>query len=141
MLTSRATRRVEIEHEPGNFATIRPLTWKEREAAKQEAMRIALAQFAGMDDTLESITRLFGRDERDAVESTDPLDGFYIAAVLHDGLEKLEGPLYESPGPLDDEMIDDLDHTTAEVIARHIITASQRSASEGEASGSATPGS
>lgn len=131
MLTANRTERIEIPHEPGEWADIRMLSWKQREEARQARMNAVLRSVQSMGgDTFRQLREMTADDEEAArKQNEDALQTYDMEAVLRNGLLRLS--YAETMGA---DVIDDLDGDTAEYIARAIIRFSSRAEEEGKGS-------
>lgn len=128
MLTSKQTKRVEIAHEPGEWAEIRMLSWKQREQAtlalEQKAIEQVKAMGASVIDLTRDVTpeeREKARKQREQVAILDPLERYDADTCLKFGLLRLS--YHDGKAS---EVIDDLDGKTAEFLAREIANFSER---------------
>ncbi len=124
MLTKGRTETVDFPHEPGESATIRMLSWKQLEEAKDATVQGAFKLFENLSPAaLEALTNAPERASRQTADTT------YDRAVIL--LRGVVGWSYEDP--VDEETLADLDDETAEFLEDAILGLSRRTEAEGEA--------
>jgi len=123
-LTKGRTETVDFPHEPGESATIRMLSWKQLEDAKDATVASAFKLFENLSpQALEAITNAPERPGREAAEAK-----YDRATLLEAGVVT-----WSYQDPVDAETIADLDDVTAELLEQEILALSRRTEAEGEA--------
>lgn len=134
MLTSRITQTIDHPDEPGVSFTLRKLSYAQVEAAADAKRDKLLSVMRSLDGVTlpESTSEQRAEQQRQA---DNPELKYDRATVLRHGITAWT---YDAPcTPLN---IADLDESTASWLFAAIIVHSVRSAEEGEASASASPG-
>lgn len=116
------TKKVESPHEPGEYAVIRQLSWRQREEASDVQTDKALRR---MKNVGPELLREFQRAGERPDPNADPANTYDRATVLQSGL--VSWSYSEEPKP---EEIDGLDEATADWLFREIIAFSGPPAEE-----------
>ena len=131
-LASKLSREtIELEHEPGQSITIRPVSWLVMREARDARVKRAIKPFADLPP--ESIAALQrpnrnGPNPTDSAEDDEPTDVYDRETLLRASIVEWT---YEDP--VTNDNIGDLDEVTAEVVYRRAVALNTRSKSEGEA--------
>ena len=110
MLVRSATKRLEIPHEPGEFMTIRRLSWSQLDLASETASLANFDRISRMGPEMVAALRQTAEGEADEIGMYDK------ATVLHLGITEWSYDATVTP-----DNIDMLDQQTAEWAFREIL--------------------
>jgi hypothetical protein len=132
-LTSKLTPdRIELEHEPGEWIEIKPVSWMVLRDAKEARVSRAIAPFVSLGP--EGIAALQGQGQS---RNGDMPEDEHPEEYDRETLLRKSVIAWSYDQPVTEANIDDLDDVTAKVVYKRAVALNTRSKSEGEAS---TPG-
>ena len=119
MLTGKITKRIEIPHEPNEWLTIRMLSGKKIEEAREACERQVYTKLRALGPEALAAVRNANREEASNALAADPLAAYDLDIVLRSGVI---GWSYDEPfAPAKTE---ELDEVTRRWAAREFIALS-----------------
>ena len=124
MLTAGIQKRIELEHEPGAWVTVRMLGYRALEAAREARTARAIRRARDMGPELMASLPRGGGDG--LVLETDPLEEYDLNILLQEGIVA-----WSYAEPVNAETIGSLDEATAKVVARALLPQAETETARG----------
>lgn len=122
-LTNRtgAVRRVQLEHEPGEWIDVRPLSWRQAEEALRIAHTAKLRELTGMGDALLGAMEM-AKDLPGEIMAASAAEAAGAEAVYDTATLLRHGVVaWSYPEPVTAETLDELDPITVQAIVAELL--------------------